>query len=188
MNTLSTATTFLSAELAIVVSLVVFASLTALLLTFIILLFACKRFRELFFPTNKKRKQKHNPKIDLSVFDENAGKKPQSPRSAKPKASAYYDNGIPTVPLNVANFDEADSEPATQKMTVGHVNTSFNKIPTVVINTRVPNTKVKPKTTDKPTTTQIKRTTSAATKTTAKTTARPQRTEAPKTKYKSKKQ
>lgn len=130
-STLAITTSIISGELGLAVALAVFVFITLLLSAFIALLFAWKRFRELFFPTKKKHKQKSATEKDHAV-DQEQKEKPRAARSTK-KDENYYDDGVPTVPLYLE-----DSEPKPQqkeKKTTARVNASFKNIPTVVIKT-----------------------------------------------------
>ena len=164
----------LSTDLGVVVSLVVFVILTAFLLTFIILLFAWKRFRNLFFGTKKKKKQKQTQQIEQSEASAKQNKTPAE-RPARKKANSYYYGGVLTVPLDVNDFP-AQTE---QKKPTKHVNATFGKIPTVVIKT--------PKTRGVQNSNRTTASAKSATKTTVKTAAKVG-TPAAKTKGKNKKQ
>lgn len=119
---------FIGAELGIVVSLVVFVLLTAILLTFIILLFAWKRFRNLFFGSKRKSKPKKQTEQNKQPAPAAKGGKAQAERSSK-KAANYYDDGVPTVPLDIPDDFGSERKNTKRDITLDDIHTVVIKTP-----------------------------------------------------------
>lgn len=110
----------------VTIALVVFVMLTALLLAFIIMLFAWKRFRDFFFSDGKADKEAKTP--DKS--DKN------KPRKSARKTSGGTDNvhdGIPTVPID----NIGDTPAPIEKKRVKKSKSALDKVPTVIIGNTV---------------------------------------------------
>ncbi len=87
----------LNGTTAMAAALAVFIVLTVILLTFVILLFACKPFRNLFFPTDGKKQKKRAKQENKAKAD---------------KATAKHDNGKPK---DAFKDNSAAAQPARAK-------------------------------------------------------------------------
>lgn len=140
LATLAPNIAYISAGAAIYVVLTVFITISVLSITFIVLLFTVKGFRDLFFKPEKTKRTSRSKSSEAAPRASAQNKRESRSNGASTsdysktrsrKANDYDADGVPTIPLG-GMIDDGHYTPRT-KGTVKSEPTTLDNIPTVVI-------------------------------------------------------